>query len=69
MMTPGSALLRHAAFAQVSRTPADVFDNLYLVFLVLGTLVGVVVISYTVYNAYKYRASDPDAEGRYWYAL
>ena len=64
-MSPGPALLRHAALAQVSRTPAEVFNNLYLVFLVLGTLVGVVVISYTVYNAYKYRASDPDAEGRY----
>jgi len=57
--------LRHAALAQVSRTPADVFDNLYLVFLVLGTLVGVVVISYTVYNAYKYRAKGSEADGRY----
>ena len=69
MMTPGSALLRHAAFAQVSRTPADVFDNLYLVFLVLGTLVGVVVISYTVYNAYKYRPSASGSLARYLYAL
>jgi cytochrome c oxidase subunit 2 len=64
MMSPVPTL-RHAALAQVSRTPADVFNNLYLVFLVLGTLVGVVVISYTVYNAYKYRAKGPDAEGRY----
>jgi len=64
MMSPGSALL-WSTLAQASRTPVDVFSNLYRVFLVLGTIVGVIVISYTVYNAYKYRATDPDAEGRY----
>lgn len=61
----GSSILRHAPVAQVSDTQVDVFSDLYLAFLVLGTLVGVVVISYTVYNAYKYRTTDPDAEGRY----
>lgn len=39
----------------VSRTPADVFDQIFLVFLVLGTVVGVVVIGYALYNAVKYR--------------
>lgn len=39
----------------VSRTPADVFDEIFLVFLVLGTVVGVVVIGYALYNAVKYR--------------
>jgi len=39
----------------VSRTPADVFETVYLVFLVLGTLVGVVVIGYTLSKAYRYR--------------
>lgn len=32
-----------------------VFQRIYWVFLVLGTLVGVVVIAYMVYNAWKYR--------------
>jgi cytochrome c oxidase subunit 2 len=34
----------------------EVFQSIYGVFLVLGTLVGVVVIAYMLYNAYKYRA-------------
>jgi cytochrome c oxidase subunit 2 len=64
MMGPGSAVLGHEALAQ-ARTPVDVFNNLYLVFLVLGTIVGTVVISYVVYNAYKYRTDSPDEEGGY----
>ena len=36
-------------------TRIDVFQDIFWVFLVLGTLVGVVVISYMLYNAYKYR--------------
>ncbi len=43
-----------------SRT--QVFEQIYWVFLVLGTLVGVVVISYMLYNAYKYRARPGDGE-------
>ncbi|WP_254537724.1 cytochrome c oxidase subunit II [Halomarina litorea] len=46
---------------------AEVFEEIYWVFLVLGTLVGVVVISYMVYNAYKYRARagvDADSADR-----
>lgn len=31
------------------------FDELYTLFLVLGTLVGIVVITYMLYKAYKYR--------------
>nr|WP_240318908.1 cytochrome c oxidase subunit II [Halorussus rarus] len=34
------------------------FQRIFTVFLVLGTLVGVVVIGYMVYNAYKYRDGD-----------
>ncbi|SER93314.1 cytochrome c oxidase subunit II [Natrinema salaciae] len=45
-------------------TRVDVFGNIFLVFLALGTLVGVVVVAYTLYNAYKYRdtgdASDDE---------
>ena len=35
-----------------------VFDRIYWVFLVLGTLVGVVVIGYALWKAYKYRERD-----------
>ncbi len=46
----------------VGRTPANVFDEIYLVFLGLGTLVGIVVIGYTLYNAVKYRDGSDHAE-------
>jgi len=36
-------------------TRVEVFESIYEVFLVLGTLVGVVVVGYMLYNAYKYR--------------
>ncbi|PSP75876.1 cytochrome c oxidase subunit II [Halobacteriales archaeon QS_1_68_20] len=42
----------------------EVFDAIYWVFLVLGALVGIVVIGYMLYNAYKYRdvgETDEDA--------
>ncbi|MFB6138002.1 MAG: cytochrome c oxidase subunit II [Halobacteriaceae archaeon] len=42
----------------------DVFAQIFNVFLVLGTLVGVVVIGYMVYNAYKYRADRGAGEGK-----
>lgn len=60
-----SSALRYAPVAQVSDTQVDVFSNLYLVFIGLGTLVGIIVMSYTVYNAYKYRTTDKDVQGRY----
>lgn len=60
----GLSVLRRLPIAQAGRTQAEIFDSLLLVFLVLGTIVGTLVISYTVYNAYKYRVSG-DAEGRY----
>jgi len=44
------------------RAPAAVFESIFEVFLALGTLVGVVVVAYTLYHAVKYRAtgdSDP----------
>ena len=37
------------------RGQADVFEDIFLVFMVIGTLVGVIVVSYMFYNAYKYR--------------
>jgi cytochrome c oxidase subunit 2 len=36
-------------------TRVFVFQRIFVVFLVLGTLVGVIVIGYMLYNAYKYR--------------
>jgi cytochrome c oxidase subunit 2 len=36
-------------------TRIEVFSRIYTVFLVLGTLVGVVVLGYMLWNAYKYR--------------
>ncbi|MFB6298722.1 MAG: cytochrome c oxidase subunit II [Halobacteriales archaeon] len=34
----------------------EVFRQIYWVFLILGTIVGIVVIAYMLWNAYKYRA-------------
>ena len=36
-------------------TRVEVFDAIFTVFLVLGTVVGVIVIGYMLYNGYKYR--------------
>lgn len=46
------------------RGQAATFDRIFLVFLILGTLVGVVVVGYMLYNAYKYRegGATTDAE-------
>ena len=61
--TIGLSVFRHAAQTQ---SQVDVFDDLFLVFLALGTVVGVVVVSYILYSAYKYRVSGvSDAEGKY----
>ncbi|WP_232702553.1 cytochrome c oxidase subunit II [Halobacterium wangiae] len=38
-------------------TRSYVFEQIYVVFLVLGTLVGIVVIAYMLHKAYTYRAS------------
>ena len=43
---------------------AELFQRIYLVFLVLGTLVGVVVIGYTLYNAYRYRDGGDADDGK-----
>jgi len=48
--------------AQDWRTQADVFRELFFVFLVVGTVVGVVVVTYTLYNLYKNRDGG-DREG------
>jgi cytochrome c oxidase subunit 2 len=40
---------------QAGRTPGELFNRIYDVFLWLGTAVGVVVVAYLLYNAYRYR--------------
>ncbi|WP_066419138.1 cytochrome c oxidase subunit II [Halorubrum aethiopicum] len=46
------------------RAQAEVFDEIFLVFLTLGTLVGTIVVTYTLWNVYKYRddGSEPKAD-------
>jgi cytochrome c oxidase subunit 2 len=60
MNTP--ALLQQASDGW--RAQAEVFSEIYLVFLIVGTIVGVVVVSYTLYHVYKYRdvGNDDDEE-------
>ncbi|WP_313693017.1 cytochrome c oxidase subunit II [Halorarum halobium] len=43
-------------------TRVEVFREIFDVFLLLGTLVGVVVVGYMLYNAYKYRAGADGVE-------
>lgn len=43
-------------------TRGEVFQAIYLAFLYLGTAVGVVVIGYMSYKAWKYRDGGPHAE-------
>ena len=43
-------------------TRVNVFQEIFQVFLLLGTLVGVVVIGYALWNAYKYRAGADAGE-------
>ncbi|WP_267642745.1 cytochrome c oxidase subunit II [Haloarchaeobius amylolyticus] len=41
---------------------AEIFSQIFEVFVALGALVGVVVLSYMLYNAYKYRDHDGRAD-------
>jgi cytochrome c oxidase subunit 2 len=43
------------------RSQASIFEEIFLVFLALGTIVGIIVISYTLYNGYKYREEPGDS--------
>lgn len=42
------------------RAQAEVFSEIFGVFIAIGTIVGVVVITYTLYHAYKYRDTGDD---------
>lgn len=67
MVTTGfaSVLSGVSTVAQVSRDQIDIFNDLYWAFIGLGTVVGVVVVSYIIYNAYKYRVGDDAPTGEY----
>lgn len=64
MLSSVGARLLTVSLAQVQDgvvpkgTRVEVFRQIFTVFLVLGVLVGVVVVGYMVYNAYKYRDRD-----------
>ncbi|WP_436929937.1 cytochrome c oxidase subunit II [Halosimplex halobium] len=62
MVEAGGAVVGDTVLAGTSgvRAPAEVFNSIFVAFLGLGTLVGVVVISYTLYNAYKYRYREDE---------
>jgi cytochrome c oxidase subunit 2 len=45
------------------RTQAEVFSEIFLVFLVIGTVVGIVVVAYTLYHGYRYRDTGEQKEG------
>lgn len=43
-------------------TRVDVFDEVFLVFVGLGTIVGIIVTAYLLHKAYKYRAGNGEDE-------
>jgi len=51
----GGLLLQVAGQLEPDGNRAELFGTIFEVFLVLGTAVGVVVIGYMLYNAYRYR--------------
>lgn len=51
-----NSLVIHVLQAQDIRSLNEIFPDIYRIFVLLGTIVGVVVITYMIYNAYKYRA-------------
>ena len=45
-----------------AQSPSAIFNEIFLVFIVLGTLVGVVVMGYMIWKAYEYRSGDGKGE-------
>ena len=66
-MLPSSIATLPAALLQSGLVPrgtrVEVFSRIFEVFLALGTLVGIVVVAYMLYNAYKYRARGRETDG------
>jgi cytochrome c oxidase subunit 2 len=61
-MSHANIVLSPGHSGEVGRTPVDVFSSIFTVFLILGTLVGIVVIGYALYNAYVYRENGEKAD-------
>ena len=60
-ITFADAFVAHAGGGIVpTGSRAFVFERIFQVFLLLGTLVGVVVVAYLLFNAYRYRAGRAD---------
>ncbi|QLD91177.1 cytochrome c oxidase subunit II [Natronomonas salina] len=57
----GSLILSHQV-PEEWRAQAEVFSEIFWVFLVIGTLVGVVVVGYTLYHAYRGRDTAAKAD-------
>jgi cytochrome c oxidase subunit 2 len=61
MLTLATTLQRLLLASVVPRgTRSYVFQRIYIVFLLLGTVVGIVVLAYMLHKAYRYRASARD---------
>ena len=60
----GSFILSHQV-PEDWRAQAEVFSEIFFVFLVIGTLVGVVVIGYTLYHAYRGRDGAEADDGSF----
>jgi len=58
----GGRWLPVGSTAGLPRSPANQFWEIFVVFVVLGTLVGIVVIGYMLLNAYKYRNGAGNGE-------
>lgn len=54
ILMQGSLILSHQV-PEDWRAQAEVFGEIFSVFLIIGTLVGVVVVGYTLYHAYRAR--------------
>ena len=44
-------------------SPSTIFNRIFLVFVVLGTIVGIVVMGYMIWKAYEYRADGGKGDG------
>ncbi|AXG05729.1 cytochrome c oxidase subunit II [Haloplanus rubicundus] len=61
-VVPVRVLLQPSLVPRGARS--EIFREIYVVFLILGTLVGVVVIAYMLHKAYRYRAAAERADDR-----
>lgn len=58
----GGRLLPVGSTAGLPRSPTEQFWEIFLVFVVLGTIVGIVVTGYLLWKAYKYREASGNGD-------